>query len=313
MRLSHAVLALALGMTGGCSPHTSGRSASEEWEFADALPAYAPGSCVQPDSRERSLFDLAASAIEQGEDHPNWLEIGAQKFLARPQFRSDSPRHVAVCMPEDVLRRVADALASRRGFEGGLVEYQLELAFRLPTRSPYIVEAIGKSAFDPNIQPSDTFGRRDIRPFARTVLASFGEESKAFRNIAYGQMSINNSLGTGAAQVAAATGHPYALQRIEQMMEEALSAVPADKPIGRSKKNRLYELSWALAFSGAEGRKHTRPIHKMMQRNVESWAPPFGMLSLQPKSLCAILERIEGKDSTKASEFCADEKVPFDH
>ena len=291
------------------------QSASGKWELANALPPFAPSTCVPPNARERSLLDLAASAIEQvGEDNPNWLDIGAQKYLARHQFRSEGGlRRVAVCTPDDILRRVAVAFDIRKGFgKGRLVEYQLELAARLPVRNRYIVEAVGKSAFSVQVQESDIFKQRDIRPYARTVLAGFGGEAKAFQVIAYEQMSIEDSLGTGAAQVAAATGHPDALPRIGRMMQNALAAIAADKVVPRATRDRLYELAWAIYFSGDAGKAHTKPIHTMMQRKVQSWAPPFGMVELQPKRLCGVLARIEGSDSVKPYAFCLDEKVPLE-
>jgi hypothetical protein len=193
-----------------------------------------------------------------------------------------------------------------------LVEYQLELAARLPVRSGHVVEAVGKSAFSPQIQESDVFKQRDIRPYARTILASFGREAKAFQALAYEQMSIDDSMGTGAAQVAAATGHPEALSRIERMMQDALTAIPPDEVVPRARRDRLYELAWAIYFAGEQGKSRTKPIHAMMQRKVQSWAPPFGMVELRPKRLCGVLARIEGPASLRRYAFCVDEKVPFE-
>jgi hypothetical protein len=301
-------------MIAGYAHKATAQTASAKWELADALPPFAPSNCVPPNARERSLLDLAASAIEQvGDDNPNWLDIGAQKYLARPQFRNEGGRRVAVCTPDEILRRVASAFDARKGLgKGRLVEYQLELAARLPIRNRYVVDAVGKSAFSSQVQESDVFRQRDIRPYARTILASFGQEAKAFQALAYQQMSIEDSMGTGAAQVAAATGHAGALPRIERMMQKALASVPADKAVPRAKRNRLYELAWAIYFAGEPGKAHTRPIHTMMHRKVQSWAPPFGMVELRPKRLCAVLAQIEGAESVKPYAFCHDEKVPLE-
>jgi hypothetical protein len=314
MGTRHPAVLLVICAIAAYAPKATAQSASAKWELADALPPFAPSICVSPNARERSLLDLAASAIEQvGEDNPNWLDIGAQKYLARHQFRNEGGRRVAVCTPDEILRRVAAAFDVRKGLgKGRLVEYQLELAARLPVRNRYIVEAVGKSAFSSQVQESDIFKQRDIRPYARTVLASFGGEAKAFQTLAYEQMSIEDSLGTGAAQVAAATGHPSALPRIERMMQDALRALPAEKVVPRGRRDRLYELAWAIHFSGDAGKAHTKPIHTMMQRKVQSWAPPFGMVELRPKRLCGVLARIEGADSVKPYGFCLDEKVPFE-
>jgi hypothetical protein len=239
--------------------------------------------------------------------------MGAQRYLSHYPFRQDGKNRVAVCIPESILKRVAAAFILRKGLgKGRLVEYQLELASRLPFRSDDIVDAVGQSAFNKNFQQSDVFPRRDIRPLARTVLASFGKQAKPYEKVAYEQVSIETSMGTGAAQVAAAAGHPDALPRIQRMMEEAVSAVPSDRPIPRATRDRLYELAWAIYYSGEAGKKHTKPIHQIMQRQVESWAPPFGMVALRPKRLCSVLKLIEGDESLGAYTFCKDEKVPLE-
>src|SRR6266581_2536293 len=83
-----------------CTQRTNAEPVSK-WELADALPPFTPSTCVPPNQRERSLFDLAASAIEQGDQEiANWLEIGAQKYLAKHQFRTEGGRRVAICTPD---------------------------------------------------------------------------------------------------------------------------------------------------------------------------------------------------------------------
>jgi len=125
-------------------------------------------------------------------------------------------------------------------------------------------------------------------------------------------MSIQSAMGTGASQVAAAAGHPDALPRVAQMMEEAISAVPVNRAIPRDKRNRLYELAWAIYYSGDAGKRYTKPIHEIMHRKVESWAPPFGMVELSPKRLCEVLRRIEGDGSIQQYAFCTDDGVPLE-
>jgi hypothetical protein len=260
------------------------------------------------------LFELAASAIELTDGpESNWLNIGAQKFLAGTTYRKDGNSRIAICESADILRRVSEALTSTKGFsKGRLTEYQLELASKLPDRSWYVIEAVAASAFNPNVQPSDVFNFRDIRPYARTVLASFGPSVSKFGQLAYDQISSATSMGTGAAQVAAAGAHPQALARIEKLMEEALASVPVDQAIPREMRNRLYELSWAIYFAGDAGKKHTKSMHKVMRRQVQSWAPPFGMVNLPPKRLCALLIKIEGEKSVQDYGFCSDENVPLE-
>lgn len=311
---------LVVGFVIGWVSHAAKRSKAakapveQEWEFVDALPPRAVASCVPPSKHDLAVYEAAATIIElEAEGDVSWLGIGARRSLASVHYRKEGADAVAVCAPASVYERVSAAIIRRKAFvEGRLTEYQLELAWRLPRSNPYVVEAVAQSAFDPQAQPSDTFESRDIRPFARTVLASFGEDAKKYSTIAYEQISGDSPMGTGAAQVAAATGHPLALQRIEALMKDMLSSIPRNKVIPYQLRNRLYELSWAIHFSGEPGRKYTAPIHALMKREVESHAPPFGMIELQPKQLCRLISLIEGEDAVRPYDYCIDDKVPYD-
>ncbi|WP_235005019.1 hypothetical protein, partial [Paraburkholderia terricola] len=63
-------------------------------------------------------------------------------------------------------------------------------------------------------------------------------------------------------------------------MNELLATVPDDKPIPLATRDRLYELSWAIAFSGESAKDHEAPVIRLMGRHVQSAAPPFGVVSL---------------------------------
>jgi hypothetical protein len=309
VKLQQFLWVLVLSVAAGCS-------SEKKWELADALPNRAPPTCVSADSRERSILNAAVTAIEASGEHlPNALDIGAQRLLSGHLFRTtvDGKRSEAVCVPAEILKKAAAALAARETWgKFRMVEYNLTLASRLPTRNARIVEAVGSQAFSAQVLPSDLFERRDIRPYARTVLASFGAESMKYRDAAYQQMSADTSMGTGAAQVAAAAGHPEALPRIERMMTDALASVSSGKAIPYDLRNRLYELAWAVAYSGEAGRAYAKPVHAVMQREVASWAPPFGMIELRPKRLCEVLALIEGSAALSNYPYCLDEKVPFE-
>jgi hypothetical protein len=140
------------------------------------------------------------------------------------------------------------------------------------------------------------------------VLATFGLEAKTFGEQANKEMHMNNSLGTGAAQVAAATRYPNSLTRIETMMTQALEAVPTDRAIPYRTRNRLYELALALVYSGEEGRKHTKPIREILHRKVENPAPPFGMLEMDPWEFCDVLRHFEQDKIVQDYPACIDHK-----
>lgn len=312
-RIPSIPLMVFLLFAAGCRP-TEHQAASDKWELLDAIPSHVPTPCVPPDDRERSLYELAAAAIElTSNDVAHPLEIGSMRFMSRVRHRGIGADAVAVCTPDDILKRVEKALNERSVYiKGRLGETELEVASRLKAPAPHIVKAVGDSAFNAHIQPSGTLSWKDIRPYARTILAGFGHRASQYRELAYAQMSIADSMGTGAAQVAAATGHPEALPRIEQIMEQALASQTSSEPIRWRTKKRLYELAWAIAFSGDAGRQYTKQIHVIMRRRVESWAPPFGMISHVPKRLCEVLGRIEGDAAVAQYSYCVDDKVALD-
>ena len=266
--------------------------------------------CVTPTADEMALFSIAVQTLEAVKDRLSALGIGAEKFLGDGLYRDG----VRVCDPGGVYDRVAHLSVEHLTFKYRLVEYQLKLAARFGEPDPYIVEAIAKSAFNGSRQPSETFANRDIRPMARSVLAGFREKAAKYATTAYDQMSANDSLGTGAAQVAAAAGHPLALNRIERLMTDTLSALPEGGVVPWDTKNRLYELAYAFTLVGERGKMHLAPLRQLMTMRVQSRAPPFGMIELQPKRMCDLLAHIVGINSADVQTYpyCADDTVPYD-
>jgi len=307
-----AVLAFSAGwLSRFLGSDAAGRKVPE-WKLASAIPDLAASNCVEANPEERKVFELAANTLDLVAEQKNilWLGIGAQKFLSIGLSRAGSVKPVPICPPQDIYGRVADTLTTSQGLKGRLEEYQLRMISKFPHRSEYIVDAVANSAFNETPQESEVFKNQDIRPFARTVLASFGKQASKYAAVAYDKMSPDDSLGTGAAQVAAATGHPGALDRIQNMMDDILSSVPDNRAIPWDARNRLYELAYAVYRDDDGAKQHTAPIRKLMMRKVQSRASPFGMVELRPKRMCDVLERIEGAASVEEYRFCGDDKIP---
>lgn len=206
-------------------------------------------------------------------------------------------------------------MAKHNMWRGGRqVEYGLALASRIGEGRPEIIKAVAAVAFNEQPQESETLSNEDIRPFARTVLAGFGRQVAFFGDTAFALISSENSLGTGAARVAAAAGHPDALRKITSLMSELLSSIPADQAIPWDKRNRLYELAYAISFAGEPGRDHLEPILELMKRKVQSWAPPFGMVELSPKRMCDVLRRIstEKPERNESYPYCLNDEQPYE-
>lgn len=287
-----------------------------EWEQVEAYPEII-NSCVTPNAEEAERYNLAVAVLENTGEMGKFgrissLDIGAHRFLSAGIYRNTDKTSVAICAPARIYERASEAITKYKGFAGRLEEYQLKLASKLPNPSSYIVEAVANSAFNDTPQESEFFKQKDIRPYARSVLAGFNGQLSAYGNQAYQQISSHDSLGTGAAQVAVASGYSDTLPRVEGLMKELLSSVPKDEVITWKTRNRLYELAYAINFAGKNSRQYTAPIKDLMSRKVQSWAPPFGMLELNPKRMCRVLENIEGKAALYNYTYCTDDKIPFE-
>ena len=270
-------------------------------------------TCEPPSERESQVLDTAADAIAL-DDEPisNWLTIGAQKTLGNGLIRSGPKGSVLICTPDTVMNRSPALDPAPKGLGAGqLVEYQLQLASKIPMPGEIVIEQVGKAAFNESKQHSEVFPRQDIRPLGRSTLATFGKRAIAFRDVAVQQMSGETPLGTGAAQVAAAVGDPTALPRIVEMINVKVGNLPPNAVIQLDARDH-FELAWAIYFAGDAGRTASASIHKVMERKVESRAPPFGIVELNPKRFCRVLELIEGPAATVPYPYCSDPSVPFE-
>lgn len=267
--------------------------------------------CVEPSQGERELLEVAVRTLELSEEQGPFgsLDIGAKKVLSRSALlrRPSGGTTAPLCFGTDHLVRVGDALARRGGLgKHRLVEYELELAARLPNPSAQVVDDVAKVAFSQNPSQSAVFVDEDIRPYARAVLATFGTRAAAYGEPAFREMGANSAMATGAAQVATATAQPGALARAVRLFQESLEEVPYPKTIGWHRRNRLYELAWAIAYGGESAREHAPLIRNLMGREVQSHAPPFGMIEHAPKRMCAVLEKVAGPQASREFKYCSD-------
>lgn len=300
-----------------------GFGAGRYWEptppLAVAIPTWVPQRkdptvCLPPDEQEQRVFDTAVTVLELNKG--TWIGIGAQKFLSHGLYRKQDEDYVPVCPPPDIYPRTEKVLTTTNGFMGFLDEYQLVLAGRLHDPSDYIVERIAAVAFEdkPHIRQEQHNRPLDLRPLARTVLASYGRRAEAYRDRAFQELSTGDSLGIGAAQIAASTGHPAALGRVKNQMEEVLASIPAGESIGLEQRDRLYELAYAMYFAGAEAQPYAAPIKELMTRKVIFRENSFfGPFSRSPKQMCHVLDKIFGKEQSpsRTHQFCNDEKYPY--
>jgi hypothetical protein len=266
--------------------------------------------CREPDAIEQRQHQLALEVLEVfNTDWLNPLQRGAIQHFAYPwRQRRGAPTDdkSLPCPPLALHASVATAAIKagvfRRPF---LYADTISLAQQLGPRDPQIVQAVARSAFLDSIIPDDPF-RADLRPYARLVLAECGSAAREWAGLAMAQVSAANQLGTGAAQVAVAGGAPEALPEVQRLMELLISATPRDKLIPRLTRNRIYELAFALGMAGEGAQPHAGPLVELLDRRVESWAPPFGMIGLPPARMCPVAERIGGgvAETARMKDFC---------
>lgn len=255
-------------------------------------------SCVQATKAEKALLNAAVHVLEFPANDASFLGIGAQRLLANGVYRRRAGRSMRVCDPAEIYERAGELIGSSDHLRRGrITEYGLTLIAKLPKPDIELVEIVAASAFNKHPQQSEMFKDLDIRPLARSVLASLGHMAKPYGDKAFELISISDALGTGAAQVAVASGHPMALSVVERLMREKLDSIPLNEAVSLSDRDRLYEMSYALYFGGADARSHLRPLFDLMKRKVQSWAPPFGMVELDPRKMCFVLAAIQGTDA----------------
>ncbi len=289
---------LAAGLA-SCNMQYS-KPAKAEQDFVEPEPIWVLRAkrppCLEPTSQE---VEQAAHALRSFElnRRATPMTIGATSYFSRLRYRRiEGERSREVCPPYDLYPRLAELLVNQNYFGGAYIfKDELGIARMMGPRDPAIVDAVARTAFNPHPIMEDDVLKRDIRPLARSVLAEFGSAASAYGQQAFDQMSGDTALGTGAAQIAVAAGHPGALARTEELMDEILGQFPDTIP--RDSRNRIFELAYALAFAGPQARDHLDPVLDILDRRVESWAPPYGMVELEPVAMCLVLERVGGPEA----------------
>ncbi|WP_449397001.1 hypothetical protein [Devosia riboflavina] len=220
------------------------------------------------------------------------LADAAVRTLSTPAVRQISSPTVWVCDDAKIFEQVQVLIDKNRHLLGSrLVEHSYGLVARLLKPSNAIIRQVAESAFSETKQDYGAL-RRDLRPLARATLAAIEGGSSAYAIQAFAEISIDDSMGTGAAQIAVAGGHPEALSKVQILMDQLLSTLPATDPIPWEARNRLYEMAQALAYGGSEARNYVSPLRELMSRQVESNATMFGMVALPPRRMCPLIAKV---------------------
>ncbi len=291
LNIGAGCLAVIVLASGGCSA-TDQEVERFEMDASYALPDRTCAPMTVVDEQRAKL------ALEVMTSFPRHSPIfdGAMDVFGHPQnLRDPLPYCVSTQMKDEVTKRTIAASAWNRGLPGLT---RLALANELGPRDPSIVQDVASAAFlNMPIEEGPFF---DIRPKARSVLASFGTAAGPWREQALSSMNSDDSLGTSAAQVAAASGDSEAIDQVAALFRETLDREPTNGAVPVAKGERLVELAYALGAAGPQARSHVPTLIRFLNRDVE-YGSHFGILELPPKGVCRVLEAIGGQDAIESA------------
>lgn len=284
-----AALVLA---SGGCSATANEEPKQFEMDASYALPDQTCEPMTAVDEQRAGL------ALEVMSNFPRHAPIfsGAMDVFGNPQnLGAKLPFCVSASLKDEVTKRTVTASAWNWGLPGLT---RLALANELGPRDPSIVQDVASAAF--LNRPIEEGPFSDIRPKARSVLASFGVAARPWREQSLSSMNGDDSLGTSAAQVAAASGDSEAIDQVAALFRETLDRVPAQGAVPVAKGERLVELAYALGAAGPQARSHVATLIRFLNRDVEHGSH-FGILELPPEEVCRVLEAIGGQEAIESA------------
>lgn len=259
-------------------------------------------ACLPYNEEEKAKLDIVLTTLEafHGE---GWMNIGAQKFLARGLYRKDGKYFERVCTPVNYYQKAA-AIIDKNNL---IHKYHPDRnTIRLINKLSYVnsdalrmLEGIGLG----DVPLYTDVLHQDLRPYILYTLAGKTEKGAPYAQRAFVKMSYSNAIGTGAAQVAVAGGHPEALERVEEMMNEILEQYNIDDTIPYNIKFRLYELAYAIYFGGEKAHDHMTPIYLLMKHKVQSHALQFGLVDLNPTRMCDLLKLMGNPEKQDGEHF----------
>lgn len=256
--------------------------------------ALADPTCNPMTAADERRAQIALDVMGEFPRHAS-IYSGAMDVFGRPKNLGDRVRYcVSPELKDEVVRRTTAASAWDWGLPG---LSRLALANELGPRDAAIVQDVARAAF--LNRPIEEAPFSDIRPMARSILASFGSAAGPWRAEALSAMNADDQLGTSAAQVAGASGEPEAIDRVASLMKSAYGNAPPTGPIASEQGQRLVELSLALGVAGEKAREHVPILVTFLGRDVLKGSH-FGMLELPPTDVCRALRAISGPEAMTA-------------
>lgn len=274
------------------SPHAEARYSSE----LKALEFLPDRPCVAATPMQERRVALALEVLGSFSRHASIYD-GAVDVFGHPRDAEAFGPGDIYCVSDADKDQVARLTVGADAWRGLVGMSKLKLAFQLGPRDPVIVQSVGRHAFADRPIEESIF--QDTRVLARSVLASFGTEARPWLTQAMRQLSAKDSLGTSAAQVAAASGDPKAIRRVADVLRGAVDAEPKGQAISIEAGARITELAFALGAAREHARPYTPMIIELLNRDF-TIGSHFGPLELAPTSMCRVLSAIGGDDAEAA-------------
>lgn len=270
-------------------------------------------SCTPPSGEILERDRKIARRLTTGNASLGGDPEGAVAYFGRPFLRKANPSDFKApepCLTLDRITLGQGAVKTGIYDHDVLSEEEIAFAQQVGPADRRIVDAVARTAF--SMRP--VWGgplHEDLRTYARTVLAGFGDAAGPWGATAFQQLSVDDRLGTGAAQIAVATRQPGALAKVSGMMTDILERTPRGSMIPLRDRNRLYELSYALGMAGPTAQPYSRPLSILLGRQVSSKAPPYGIIPMPPVRMCAVAAHIQGAPAEDAARrpFCRQGQV----
>ncbi len=267
----------------------SGCNRSSEWPTSsDAAYAVALNpECIEPNATQREKTLLALEVLEVFDATSEIYKGAALNFMRGDNWR---------CHDEGIDERAAFLLTESGYLQRNIRNRRLmSVAHRLVEYDLQIETALANLAFQSD--PVASSVSKDVRPEALSILASLSPQRTAkYKERAAALMGNKNSLQTGAAQLAAASGDPGVLKEVARLLEEVVPT-KAGTVLRRPENEHVIELAYAFLAAGEAANPYLPILDKLLSMKVES-ASHFGLLELAPRGVCRVYRGI-GSEAAK--------------
>lgn len=277
-----ASLACSSLMLAGCEqPREDWRSVESAYHVAYYE------DCTPQSDKQREQTRVSLLVLEKFPANSEMYRSAALGFM-----KSDTDR----CHDEDTDRKAAKLLVDSGFFPRWIRgPRMLSVAHRLAKHDDRIVGMLERIAFAPKPMENET--STDIRPRARSILASLGADlASKWKDRAMREMGSDDALGTGAAQIAAASAESDAVAAVAKLLEDELPPDPGTV-LRLPENQRTIELAYALGAAREAATPYLPLLQRLMTMKVEVNTQTVGRVEVTPLEVCRAYSRIgrEGK------------------